>query len=718
MDSSLKLVMFLYILTCVSVGLDITLLRQIFGFIYLSFIPGYLFLKILKLGEIDRIETVTFSVGLSIAFLMFLGLLLNETSLTFNLSRPLSTIPLMVTVSGLTLILFLPSYRRKDKEAKSLSSEKANVATILQICSLSVLPAFSIVGALYHNTSVLLLMILGVAVLCAASIFSGRLIPAKIFPLAIASASIALLLHTVLVSKHLMGSDVFSEFYGFKLTEIRGYWHAPGPVLSYSLTDALSSILSITILPTIYTTILRIDGEIFFKLFYPLIFSLIPLALYKMYEQQTGRKVALLSVLFFISTPVVFYGGEPLSLNRQIIGQLFFILSMLLIVEKKLDLWKKRVLLVVFGTALTLSHYSVAYIFIFYIIAIFVFSRIPIFSYRKVTILSLGLTLLLIALTFSWYIYVSDSPLNQLLHSFRRIVSWFGADLFRSEARVQPALRSLSPTTTTTLIGTIHKGLIYLEHFFIGIGIIVLTIKPKKFRLDSEFRLAAIVSMAILLLCFGIPNFAPMLNMTRFYSIIVPFLAPFFVLGGTFLLRLIGKFVAPLLSKLGKVGVKNLGLYIVTCVLIASFLFQVGFVNHVTGGYPSSFSLDLDRREKSSDLSIRVTTHSRYFLDQEVFSARWLQENVNPTSKVYADWNSRFTVLRSYALLPNDRILQITNDTTLESRTYIYLKYVNIRVGVISTASSGFFNTSDISPILANCNKIYSNGYSDIYHVP
>ncbi len=718
MDNSLKLVMLLYILTCFSVGLDITIMRQICGFIYLSFIPGYLFLRVLKLDEIDRVETVVLSVSLSIAFLMFLGLLLNEMSLTFNLSRPLSTIPLMVTISGLTLILLLLSYKQKDKEAKLLSSEKANVSIVLQICLLSMLPALSIVGAMYHNTSVLLFMILGVTVLCAAGIFSDRLIPEKIFPLVIASASIALLLHTVLISKHLMGSDVFTEFYGFKPTEIRGYWYASGPVMSYSLKDALNSILSITILPTIYTSILKIDGEILFKFFYPLVFSLVPLALYKMYEQQTDRKVAFLSVLFFISTPIVFYGNEPLSLNRQIVGVLFFVLSIFLIVENKLDLGKKRLLLVIFAAALVVSHYSIAYIFIFYIILIFVLSRIRVLSYLKVTILGPSMILLLIALTFSWYIYVSDSPLNQLLNSVNRIISWFNVDLFSTEARIQPALRPLSPTEATSLIGMIHKGLIYLEHFFIGIGIIVLTIKPKKFRLDPEFRLVAIISMAILLLCLGIPNLAPVLNMTRFYSIVIPFLAPFFVLGGTFLLQSIGKFATPFLLKFRKVSVKNLELQIVTCVLIASFLFQVGFVNHVTGGYPTSYSLDLDRREKLGDLSIRVTTHSNYFLDQEVSSAKWFWENVNQTSKVYADWNSRFSVLRSYALLPDDKILPITNDTSLESQTYIYLKYLNIRVGVISTFGFKYFNTSDISPVLANCNKIYSNSDSEIYHVP
>ncbi len=720
MDNSLKLVVLLYILTCVSVGLDITVLRQVLGFIYLSFVLGYLFIKVLRLDEADRLEIVVFSVGSSIAFLMFLGLFLNDISIALNLSRPLSTIPIMITISGLTLILFLLSYREKNKEDKPFSLGNVSATTILQICFLSVLPALSILGALYNKTLVLLVMILGVAVLCAASMFSDRLIPRKIFPLAIMSVSIALLFHTALTSKYLIGGDIHAEFYVFKLTEIGGYWRSPGLVMFYSIIDSLNSILSITILPTIYTAILRIDGEIFFKLFYPLLLSLIPLALYKMYEQQTNKKVALLSVFFFMSTPVVFYGIEPLALARQITGQFFFILSMLIITERKLALAKKRVLLVIFAAALIVSHYSLAYIFMFYMIILFFLSRKRILSYRRITIpiLTSSLILLLIALTFSWYIYVSDSPLNQLLNLGQRIISWFGTDMFSTEARFQPALGSLSPTGTTSLVGIVHKALIYLESFFIGIGVLVLTIKPEEFGVHPEFRLLAITTMFLFLLCFGIPNFATALNFTRFYAILIPFLAPFSVLGCLFLVGLTRKHVSLHLPKIRTLLVKDFGLYLATFVIVTTFLFQVGFVNNITGGYPYSYSLDFDRKEKSNDLSIRIAAHTMYLVDQEVFSAKWLQKNLNPTSKVYADWFSRYHVLRSYANLPDDRKLPITNGTIVESGAYVYLKYVNVRIGVISTVSFGFLNTSDISPVIENCNKIYSNGCSDIFHKP
>ena len=59
------------------IGLQIPILRQLIGFIYLTFVPGIIILRILKLHKLGNIETLLYTVGLSIATLMFTGLLMN-----------------------------------------------------------------------------------------------------------------------------------------------------------------------------------------------------------------------------------------------------------------------------------------------------------------------------------------------------------------------------------------------------------------------------------------------------------------------------------------------------------------------------------------------------------------------------------------------------------------------------------------------------------------
>lgn len=46
-----------------AIGLQIPILRQLIGFIYLTFIPGIIILRILKLHKLANIETLLFPVG-------------------------------------------------------------------------------------------------------------------------------------------------------------------------------------------------------------------------------------------------------------------------------------------------------------------------------------------------------------------------------------------------------------------------------------------------------------------------------------------------------------------------------------------------------------------------------------------------------------------------------------------------------------------------------
>ena len=57
-----------------TLGLRLPYIQQFLGFIYLTFIPGIILLRILRLHGIDAIKTLLFTVGLSIAFLMLFGL--------------------------------------------------------------------------------------------------------------------------------------------------------------------------------------------------------------------------------------------------------------------------------------------------------------------------------------------------------------------------------------------------------------------------------------------------------------------------------------------------------------------------------------------------------------------------------------------------------------------------------------------------------------------
>jgi uncharacterized membrane protein len=68
----LAIVVFLQVIMYISLFLNFPIARQIVGIGYLIFVPGLVFIKLLKLDELGTLEIIVLAVGFSIAFLMLL----------------------------------------------------------------------------------------------------------------------------------------------------------------------------------------------------------------------------------------------------------------------------------------------------------------------------------------------------------------------------------------------------------------------------------------------------------------------------------------------------------------------------------------------------------------------------------------------------------------------------------------------------------------------
>lgn len=723
MRAPTKTVLFIQFLLFAAIYLDVPILRPIVGFAYLSVIPGFVLLRFLRVREGSTIDNVLFSVGLSIAFLMFVGLLMNELYPLLGVLRPLSVLPLTITISVLTSGLLLVSHKQNMIRANCI---KPRSSVFFRATFFVLPPLLGIIGALYGSIPILLAMILAIAALYAASVLSSGLVPIKLYPLIISAVSTALVFHMSLRSKYLMGYDVHLEYYVFKLTEINGRWHSPGPGSYPSLASMFvavyQSVLSVTILPAVYSLLLNISEELIFKIIYPLIFCLVPLALYRMYEKQTGKLVALISVLFFVSNHYAFYGVEMLSLARQMTGDLFLVLSMLLIVDKEIALQKRRILFMIFGAALVASHYTLSFIYLFYIVLVFAISRSRASTHRweAQKTLNGASVLLLIVLTFSWNQYVSSAPSETLIRNTREMYDMFVVDFFNLGARsshISPPRPSVSP------ISLANWMLFCIRHLFILVGVVMLMINTKRTapeygKIVPEYRIVSISSVVILFLCIVVPNFAPTINFTRFYAITLMFLAPFFSLGGKTVFGWMVKLGTFFSHRMKRGSHRNLEFRLVSVVLIGSLLFEIGFVQHVTGADPSSPSLDMSRMKTSNDLKKKANFYNAYTPEQDVFGAKWLSRKTIGTPKIYADLPSAFHVLTSYGLISRDHIQRLSNRTSLEHGAYIYLRHLNVIDGIIVTVHDEPLNMSDVSSLFENTNKIYSNGGSDIHCKP
>ena len=679
--------------------LDVPYVRQIVGFIYLTFIPGFVVLRTFKLVKGGFFETFLFSVGLDIALLMFIGLLLSGLFPILGLASPLSMLPLLVTMN---LVVLIPCLWVCIKGM----NVTLNKIVLPYHLPLFIFIAFlGIVGSLVANNfgsnSLLLLMLAIIAGLVALGTIHKKFLPTNLYLLAILAITVALLFHSSLTTNFLVGYDIHSEYHAFKLTDNASYWDVTFSSSDDRINNAYA-MLSTTILPTVYSKITDIDGTWLSKILYPLIFSLVPLVLYSLYSTRFKKEVAFLSIFFLVSN-FTFFATEAVA-AKQMVGEFFYALLFLVVLKEKMGAFERSFFFVVFTAGLVVSHYSLSYIFMFFILLAWLLPNLGHFfirSVQKSTKITLSAVLIFFIIAFAWYIYTSSSsPFNTITARLERIYTNFLVDFFDPSARTATVWRGLGGGEAISLGHQIGRIIFYIAEFFIIVGVARMLLKKEYASFGRDYATISVLNLVLLVMAIVVPNFAKYLRMERFYQISLLFLAPFFVLGGETVFEFISKRRN-----------KALALNLILIVLIPFFLFETGFIYEVTGDF--SYSLPLSRYRMD-----RVSLYNRITDKKEVTAARWLSNHLNPShSLVYGDYISSYIVLTSYGMMSEENLLVISNTTQFTgSANYIYLRGVNTREGIMR-GRGDMWNLSDIFPMLDNQNKVYSNRDCEIFLV-
>jgi uncharacterized membrane protein len=699
-EGFLPVLLLVQVLFCVGILLDIPVFRQLFGFLYLTFIPGFLLCTLLNLNELETYEIVLLSVGLSLALLSLIGLLLNEMSVLIGLTRPLSPIPLLLVFTSFAL--GASAFIRRRRFPNGLLRIEADKST-LGALFLVLLPALSIIGTtwvnLFHSNAVLLLMLLVVLVVVAVGLGTDYF-PPKLYPLAAVAIAVSLLLHSSLISNYIVsfGSDVPGEFFVFRATEVDAFWSSTSPRFLDLRHGRLNAMLSITILPTIYSALLGLESAWIFKMLYPVIFSIVPLGLYVIWQRHVGKKYAFVSVFVFVAQQT-FY-SEIIGLNRQMIAELFFVLLLFVAFTRKIRFGARMVLFFLFSFGLITSHYGLAEIFLFLIAAAWVFLMLMKAPRNRVTA---GMILFFFVLMFSWYIYTSASSVFQSTLMFGDEVYGQLGDFLNPAARGTIVLRGLGLESAPTILNTISRLFAYAIQLLIVIGFVGLALKRVSFRYEKENLIFTSIAIVILFALLLVPGLADTLRMTRFYHILLFFLAPLAVMGTTL-------FVKEILKRKGDFLVPVLMLII----LVPYFLFQTSFIYAVTGS--DSWSIPLSKDQMSA---FRLYGRLGYTDAFGAFGASWISENVIAEARfiqIYGDIFSRANELRSYGMVHVNYVEVLSNVTSVVNGGVVYTSPLNVLGGVV-VGDRHTWNTTDLR-FLDDLNRIYSNGASEIYVNP
>ena len=675
----------------ISLFLNFPFVREVVGLFYLTFVPGFIFIKLLKL-ELGTLEFILYSVGFSVAFLMLSGLIINEFGPLVGFSFPLSTLPLSLFINTLILVGASVAYLRQGKHSQDSNPQHLSFSPSFLL--LTLIPLLSIVGAYFVNTTgdsfFLLIMIASVASLFTVVAFYEK--STNIYPFAILMIAIALLFQTSLISNYIQpyGGDSSNELYLAATTQLLSHWNPIFSVPSDLVYGRYNAMLSITVLPTVYSNMLGMSLTWVYKIIYPLIFALVPLGLYLVWKPYIGKKFAFFSAFLFMADMTFF--TELTALNRQMIGELFFVLLLLVLLNKKIKREVKFLSFAVFSVGLIFSHYALAGIFLFLIFAAWLAS---VYLKRPSFNLQFSMIAFFFVAMFGWYIFASGGVVfSSFTSTTTQIVTEFSG-FFNISSRGTGVLTGLGLAQSPSMLNTVSRAFAYLTEIFIAIGIVALILKKTHFRFERDYQIFSVVACVLLVALIAVPGLANVLNMTRFYHMLLMFLAPFCIIGMWTSVQFVFKHEKIILV-----------LLLIVAVLVPYFLFQTNFVYEVAK--TESWSIPLSEYRMNP---LQLYYNYGYIDSQNVYCAEWVSNNFPYQNNTLVADTALDTALIAYGLIYPGYIENLTNTAVIYPGEFVCLSYLSVNYEKLTWNGT-------LSPILNQTDLIYSNGGSEVYEDP
>lgn len=667
-------------------GISTLILRPIVSFFYLIFVPGILILRLIKLHDLGNIETLVYTIGLSITTLMFTGFFMNTFYPLFGIPDPISLRYLILTMSFFILALSFLCYMTDDKvyHASLLDLKYFFSTKVLYLCAIPLLAILGTYLMNYYQCNILLIILIVLIALTVYFTVAYNLIPNTLYPLVLFSISVSLLFHKSLISSYLTGWDIHIEYYMSNLVVADSYWNS-------QLPSNVNAMLSIVMFAPIYSKISGMDLIWIFKIIYPLIFSLVPVGLYRIFQKGINDQLAFLSSTFFIS-----YFGFFVEMNqlaRQQIAEFYFMLLILLFFDEGLNKVGRSILLIIFTFSIVVSHYGLSYIYLASLVLVILtctsYSRLIIKNHYR-TVISSNIVLLTIVFTLVWYMYISNSSsFNIFVQISNHILNSVNTELFNTNS--VEGLQIIAKQEKSQLY-LIYKYLHIICQSFISLGLFFLIFNLKNFKFEKEYVFFCIVYYLILLCCLTLPYFASALNTSRLYQISLIILSPLCVIGGLFSLNLF-------CNILGQYGVRiskdNIVKYF-SIFLVIYLFFNTGLIFELFKDQPYSISLN-----RSLEYPC--------FTEQEVVGAKWISE-VKNNNIVYAN-HYRNLLLRGFN--PDEKYGIFSSNLNIQKGSYIYLgKYMLNEIVTLKSSSNSYICHDNI---ISGENKIYDNMGSQIY---
>ena len=705
-------------------GQNVQVLTTIVGLIFIISIPGMLILRILKLRNLNLIDTLLFCIGTSITLWMILGCIINFTLEFLGYQHPISEITLILGITILILLLSIGSYlvTRKENFA-NIEPDPINYSFSPRKTAPFLLLFIAIIGTslvnFFNNYFILVSLFFVISAIC---IYLGYKSDRSIninYYLLIYLISLSLLWYSSLITSYIWGWDNILEYYLSNQVLQNQFWN-------YTIANNVNGMLSIVILAPIFSLFCDMSLVWVYKIIYPLFFALLPVIVYRIVEIQTDKKIALFSA-FFLMFEGSFYNCL-FTLARQEIAEIFFALFLLvLVLHTKTNKFQKGVILFIFGFSITISHYGTTYLvllILFFAFAIMIILNFVLFKqyysllsnkfkilddlknrfYSNICITDRNLSVLIIILfsllAYTWYTYFASS---EAFFSILQIFNKIGANFVTDFASTQNT-EGLSQITRSmgkfNILHILNAIILYSNQILIIIGIFAIIFIRSNFKINKEYYTIILAMVGLLIGTIVVPFFASALMLFRIYHLTLIVLSSCFIIGFIALFRVIAIFRQ---YNIINFLIKNMFL-IISIYLVFFLLFQSGILFQYIEGSSGSIILD-------------TGVDGPKFNPQEVSGATWFY-NYNSTLPIYADV-VRWQVLASFNWNPQDVELIKDSSGQIQNPSYIFIGTKNIiqnklYVGISPTMPNPN-NFINLKYLVNDKNKIFVNGGSEIY---
>jgi len=354
----------------VSLGVSHSPLVPLPGVVTLLLVPGAAVMSLLKTRPAKTAGRLVIAVCLSMMVIMVVGGVASLLGPHVGLSKPLNALPEVVIWFVLALLL-LATCAVKRRDPVTWIFEGVHTTHLLGALAGGLLVVLSILGVAQLNYSgnnqlAAFATALDVAVLLAGVVGGWKRTSRWPLSTLLYFVSLALLLSTSLRGGHLYGWDIQKEFGVASRTLRTGVWVIPAN------HDPFASMLSLTVLPAVLHSLVKLRLLAFFQLVVPAILALLPLAMFSTVRNvprwvSNGRRVPPRPGLAFgvvagIIVSSVAFSSLFVTITRQAMAVTMLTAVVMVIFDRTMSVRQAQIVVGLLVVTISFTHYTTSYL--------------------------------------------------------------------------------------------------------------------------------------------------------------------------------------------------------------------------------------------------------------------------------------------------------------------------------------------------------------------